>query len=226
MYNKNLFIGLLTALCVGGFIVIAFFVTQGTALAFDIVIQEAVFSMRSHWLTLFLVSITYSGNWQMVTLICAGLLLLPQTRQHYGLPMTASALLSVSLYQVLKFIFQRPRPDVALQLIDESGFSFPSGHTLASLVFWGMAILLIRTYAAVPYSPYEEEYDFPHFTKKSVVNLITIILAVYIFLIAFSRIYVGVHYPTDIIAGWCLGICLLTGLYSSYMPALLPRGRL
>lgn len=216
MCHSNTSKGLLTALGLAGFAVISYFITQGAVLPLDTSVQEAVFSMRSQWITALLIPLTYSGNWQTVAVVCGLLLLLPPTRKHYGVPMTVSALLSVSFYETLKFIFQRPRPDFVNFLIPQGGFSFPSGHALTGLVVWGTALLLIRRYSRLPRSGYEEKYDFPHVTNGTAVSIITILLCAYILLMGFSRVYLGVHYPTDILASWCLGLCMLTALESSY----------
>lgn len=224
MFNANLLKGLITALGVTGFAVIAYFVSQGAAFAFDSAVQSTVFSLRADWLTDLIVPFTFSGNWQAVTTVCVALLIIPQTRMHYGAPLTLSALLSVGFYETLKFIFQRPRPDMALRLIYESGFSFPSGHTLTSLVVWGMLILLIRSYSRVPTALWEEAApDVPRAVNRRTVRVLTAILTAYIILMGFSRIYVGVHFPTDVIASWCLGSCILIVLHSSLLPALLPK---
>ncbi|WP_130863077.1 phosphatase PAP2 family protein [Bacilliculturomica massiliensis] len=225
MINTNILKGLLTVLCAGGFAVLAYFVTQGAVPAFDTAVQSAVFSLRNDWLTALLKPLTLSGNWQPVTVLCAVLLAAPQTRKHYGLPLSAAALSSVLFYETLKFVFQRSRPDPAFYLINESGFSFPSGHALTSLVLWGTLIMLIRAYARVPRLSSEDEYDFPRLTKPSAVNLLTGLLCVYIILMAFSRIYVGVHYPTDVLGSWCLGGCMLIAIHSSLVPALTHRGK-
>lgn len=225
MFHSNIAKCLLTALCVTGFVIIAYFVTQGAALSFDTTVQTTVFSLRTEWLTKFLIPLTYSGNWQFVVTICVALLIIPQTRRPYGVPMTVSAVLSVSFYEMLKFVFERPRPDIAMRLIDEVGYSFPSGHTLTSLIFWGTAIFLFRSYARIPETIHEEGFDFPRITKKSTVNLLTLVIGAYILLMGFSRIYVGVHFATDVVGSWCLGICILTVLHTSYFPSLLPKHR-
>lgn len=87
---------------------------------------------------------------------------------------------------VLKFIFERARPDLWTHLVEETSFSFPSGHAMGSSAFaFGIVAILWNT----KWRP------------------IAIVLAsVYIVSIGFSRLYLGVHYPTDILAGWLLGL--------------------
>lgn len=101
------------------------------------------------------------------------------------------------LNQVLKHIVQRPRPN-EFRLIDESGYSFPSGHSMASAAFYGFFIYLV--YKKVK-------------NKKLKIILITM-LSIFIISIGVSRIYLGVHYTTDVIAGFLVSISYLT-IYTS-----------
>ena len=99
-------------------------------------------------------------------------------------------LLSAYLNLVFKYMLAQPRPFIlepGLNLIEASGYGLPSGHAQGSLVFFGMLALLIRK------------------------RWFTVIAMILILLIAFSRVYLGVHFPTDILGGWFLGGCLLFG---------------
>ncbi|MBQ4577063.1 MAG: phosphatase PAP2 family protein, partial [Firmicutes bacterium] len=158
--------------------------------AFDQAIQSVAFSLRCDFLSAILIPLTYSGNWQGVTAICILLLILPQTRKWFGLPLTGSALLSVGLYQFLKYQIQRIRPDAALHLIEQDGFSFPSGHTLSAILVWGTLILLLLHYRRT------KGYRRPSLEDGHTTALCAV-AAVYLILMGLSRIYVGVHWPTD-----------------------------
>lgn len=96
------------------------------------------------------------------------------------------------LNQLLKFVLQRPRPD-DYRLIDESGYSFPSGHSMISMAFYGYLIYLI----------YKSKFN-----KYVKIILITIFIFLILF-IGISRIYLGVHYTSDVIAGILLSISYL-----------------
>ena len=161
--------------------------------AFDDAIRFQFYNIRNDRLTTFVKAVTYLGNWQ-TTIIIAGLLILcKKTRMKLGVPAAIMAIISVATYSILKLLFNRPRPDRALWLVVQHDASFPSGHSLNCLVFYGMIFYLIFT------GIYRTKYRTP----------ILVFLAVLIFSIGISRIYLGVHYPTDIIGGWSLGIFLL-----------------
>ena len=93
---------------------------------------------------------------------------------------------------VLKNFFLRPRPN-EFRLIEETGYSFPSGHAMASTAFYGLLIYIVHE----------------KIKNKILGNTICIMLVLLILLISISRIYVGVHYTSDVIAGTCFSIAYL-----------------
>ncbi len=155
-------------------------------------IQE---NLRADWLTPIMKGITYLGEfgwfWIALTLL---LLCLPKYRK-IGLCCAAALLFDLLAVNIaFKNIFMRTRPyeviDGLTRLVGEqSDFSFPSGHTAAS--FAVAVVLLLRA------------------PKKLSVSML--VLAI---LISFSRLYVGVHYPTDILGGAAIGVfCALAAVY-------------
>ena len=96
------------------------------------------------------------------------------------------------LNQGMKFILQRPRP-TEYRIIEETGYSFPSGHSMVSMAFYGLLIYLI----------------YKHIENKYLKWLLISILSLLIVLIGFSRIYLGVHYVGDVIAGFLFSIAYL-----------------
>lgn len=153
---------------------------------FLLFLQESV---RNPILDNLMIFITSLGNGGMIWIAATIVLLIPKKTRKAGI-MSAVALLGSLIINnnIVKNIVQRPRPFVTftdLQIIipTPSEFSFPSGHTSSSFAA-----------AAVFYR---------HLPKK--LGLPAVILAG---LIGFSRLYVGVHYPTDVIAGVLMGILL------------------
>ena len=96
------------------------------------------------------------------------------------------------LNQLFKFILQRPRP-TEYRIINETGYSFPSGHSMISMAFYGFLIYLIYKYVK---------------NKKLKYISITLISILIIF-IGISRIYLGVHYTSDVLAGFLFSISYL-----------------
>lgn len=96
------------------------------------------------------------------------------------------------LNQLLKRILQRPRPE-EFRIINEEGYSFPSGHSMVSMAFYGFLIYLI-------YKNVKNKY-----LKWSLIT----ILGVLIISIGISRIYLGVHYTSDVLAGFLIAISYL-----------------
>ena len=90
---------------------------------------------------------------------------------------------------LLKSVFQRERPDL-LPLVNEPTFSFPSGHAMNSMIF----------FAALSY------FIFYHMNHMRTGRILIAVSVVLIFLIGISRIYLGAHYPTDVVAGYVAGL--------------------
>ena len=96
------------------------------------------------------------------------------------------------LNQLFKFILQRPRP-TEYRIINESGYSFPSGHSMISMAFYGFLIYLIYKYV-----------------KNKKLKYISIaLISILIIFIGISRIYLGVHYTSDVLAGFLFSISYL-----------------
>ena len=130
-------------------------------------------------------------------LIPANLLLIAwfffiQKKKWWSIKIPAVALSSLLLMFLLKLIFERPRPSDPL-LAEAAGFSFPSGHALMSVTFYGLLLYII----------------FKN-VKNTVWRLcLSIFFIILVVMIGFSRIYLRVHYASDVIAGFSVGIIWL-----------------
>ncbi|WP_163654338.1 phosphatase PAP2 family protein [Listeria sp. PSOL-1] len=107
---------------------------------------------------------------------------------------------AVVLNYILKHVIGRNRPDTKNWLVSETGFSFPSGHATASTVFYGLAALFII-------------FMIRQLWLKLVVGFVGLVIILFMM---YARIYLGVHYPTDVLGGFLFGLAaifLSTGIY-------------
>lgn len=121
----------------------------------------------------------------VIAVAWAGLLWWRGRRRDAAL-LAAAVIGSTLLNGILKAVFQRDRPDFWEHLVVENSYSFPSGHAMASMS-------LAASLAVIAWS---SRWRWP-----------AIVLgAVYVLVVGFSRVYLGVHYPSDILAGWCVAV--------------------
>jgi undecaprenyl-diphosphatase len=106
--------------------------------------------------------------------------------------LTVCLILGTIINNIVKIFFARARPDIN-PLMVETTYSFPSGHSMMSIIFYGYLIYLVYNYLR----------------DKKVKLVFISILSILIFCIGFSRIYLGVHYFSDVIGGFVLGIAYL-----------------
>ena len=109
-----------------------------------------------------------------------------------GLSIFTNLVIITALNQLLKGILQRPRP-TEFRIIEETGYSFPSGHSMVSMAFYGYLIYLIYKYIKNKY------------IKTSLIILLSILICC----IGISRIYLGVHYTSDVLGGFFISISYL-----------------
>ncbi len=115
-----------------------------------------------------------------------------------------SILLGEITLKLLKHLVARPRPVTNGELALAHGFSFPSGHALASALFYGsLALLLCYSNA-----------------NARIKTIGAVVLLFWIFLMAYDRVYLGVHYPSDVLGGFLLGVawsCCSLALYLGFL---------
>lgn len=162
--------------------------------ALDICLQSYVDAHRSPVATWFFNGITFFGSHYF--LIPAYLILIAvylyKKMKRISMNILVVGLSSTAILFLLKEIFERQRPGNPL-VQGVNGFSFPSGHSFSSFTFYGVIIYLIWNIRMQQW-------------KKI---MITILLILFATTIAYSRVYLRVHYPSDIIAGFCLSIVWL-----------------
>ncbi|MGI6721255.1 MAG: phosphatase PAP2 family protein [Anaerovoracaceae bacterium] len=179
-----------------GFAWVTWGVVSGSAQPFDNALINAFVDARQPGLSTLMEGITYLGNWEAIVIICLLLLLKEDRAKKYGWPAAAAAVITTLVRIVIKDIVQRPRPDRSLFLIDQNGWSFPSGHAITSIAVYGLLFILFMLYMKKG-------------ARKTVICALCAVLA---FAIGISRIYLAVHYPSDVLGGWLLGISTIAGM--------------
>ena len=181
------------AAAAGGFCFLLLLVLSGKEGCLDDPIRHFFYGLRSDALTPLAIGITDLSNTKFIIALCLILLILPQTRNIYGIPVSMGAIFVTILNKTIKHIIQRLRPEDIEHLVQEGGYSFPSGHSITSMFVYGMLLYLI----------------WIHVKDRRLRNILSVLVMIPLVLVGPSRIYLGVHYPTDVLAGWCLGFAVL-----------------
>lgn len=159
--------------------------------AIDETIYNLIFKLFSTPTTFIMTFISHLGSATILILLCIIFYILLKDKKLALIIMLNLAIVYL-LNVIIKMIIARPRPDI-LRLVYETGYSFPSGHAMVATGFYGFLIYIANK----------------KIKNKALRKCITILLTLLIFLIGISRIYLGVHYATDIIGAFIIGIIYL-----------------
>ena len=161
----------------------------------DIYIDSVFYNFISKYInnnsTYIIKNLTHLASASIVILITL-LILIFHKNKKYGIFMTINLIVITIFQYVLKLTFLRNRP-VDINLIEETGYSFPSGHSLTAFAFYGFIIYLIYTSKLI---------------KRTKILLITL-FSIIILTVGISRIYLGVHFLTDVLGGFSFGLSFL-----------------
>jgi undecaprenyl-diphosphatase len=191
-------LGLLACVLLLVFVVLAGIVAEGSTTAIDTRILRSLRSpddqarpLGPHWLELMMLDLTAVGGptvLSLVVLMIAGFLLI-ERRHRMALGVLVTSFGGMLVTAMLKQMFARPRPTVVPHLREVTSSSFPSGHAMQSaIVYLTLGAMLMRI------------------VEGRVAKFYVLAMAVFLsLLVGGSRIYLGVHYPTDVIGGWIIG---------------------
>lgn len=186
MSNKTFLISISSLIFV--FFLLTFLVMGGYTQGFDVAFCEAVYSMRTQFWNTVMIALSWVASTKGVTIIALALVMLLVIKKHYNLAVFVAVVNGVSplINSVLKEIFERPRPGISA-MEASSTFSYPSGHSQAAFVLFASIVVVVSFLA-------------PKYLQKTIWISVTFVL-----LIGFSRIYLGMHYPTDVLAAYLVG---------------------
>ena len=190
---------LLVVLCIWAFIAIADEVKEGGTQRFD---DWAIRALRKPadpaqpigppWLAEVARDLTGLGGVAVLSLMTAAVVGFLWLREKYGAMrlVLIATLGGLTLSTALKHVYNRPRPQLVAHLSAVYTTSFPSGHSmLSAIVYLTLGALLARLFEGTAIKVY--------------ILLVAMLLTL---LVGMSRIYMGVHYPTDVLAGWAVGL--------------------
>lgn len=148
--------------------------------------------MKCDIMTQFFKLCSFLGSTYFYVVTIALLVLLKSRKDIY----TGIHLLIIqAINRLIKFIIKRPRPDEIFHLVQETNYSFPSGHSMSAMAGYGLWIIEVKN------------------SNLKYKNGLVVILGLMIFLIGLSRIYLGVHYFSDVIGGFLLSLSYILFIY-------------
>jgi len=172
---------------------------------YDKMAQDVVASIRNDTLTTIMKLITFTCSETVLLLICLLTFIFGKDKKKASL-ISINLIVIFLINTVIKYIVQRPRPDEILRLIEESGYSFPSAHSMVSMAFYGYITYLV----------------YRHMKDSKKRYLYSFLLLLLITLIGVSRIYLGVHYLSDVLAGFAFSVAYLM-LFITFSPKIINK---
>lgn len=162
----------------------------------DQTIATYIYSLRTPFITDIMMFITSLAdvNTIIVLFVFVVVILLVLKKRSHIIPVVLTLLGNLIFVSLVKTILARPRPLLANALVYEESYSYPSGHSLIAITIYGLLIIYLFT-----------------FVKSHAIRRLSVIVGVILILIVgFSRIYLGAHWPSDVLASYLIGICWLS----------------
>lgn len=172
------------------FIIDLILVISNMTVGFDTAVYNTIRSINNEFFDTFFKVITTFCDPIILILLLA--IIFINLNKKYGKNLLSIIVFGSVVNFIIKNIIGRERPSV-LRLVDAGGYSFPSAHSMISVMFYGYLIYIINK----------------KISNKMLRNSLEILLSVLILFICVSRIYVGVHFASDVIGGMILGLALL-----------------
>lgn len=180
----------LCGICFVLFLVILYFVLNYDTLSIDSNIYNFISNnIMTDGLNPFVKFVTELGGVGFTVFLTLLIVIFSKKYRYF---IAGNVVVATLVNQIVKHIVRRPRPNV-LRLVEESGYSFPSGHSMVSIALYGIIVYTI----------------YKNVKNKYIKWISIVLLSLLVLSIGFSRIYVGVHYATDVIGGFLLGFVVL-----------------
>jgi undecaprenyl-diphosphatase len=191
-----------------GFIIVSFFTyvffnfieglfgSDETLAISDLYLLNKIQDLRTPFLNKFMLLVTYLGNWQTILALSIIIILIFTILKKWKfiIALAISSIFGELFVYAAKNIIKRQGPPLRYLILLEKDFSFPSGHSFISIAFYGLLFYLI--------------FDF---AKSKTIKILSIFFgAAIVALISFSRIYLGVHWPSDVFASLASGTVMIT----------------
>jgi undecaprenyl-diphosphatase len=171
--------------------------TNGTN-TIDSDIARWAYTLRNSGLTDFMINLTNLADviGVIVILITSALFFYIKKNNKYSVILAISTLINYGMVYFIKIIIHRNRPSSEIALVTETSYSFPSGHSIMAIAFFGLLLYFLIGYIR----------------NKSIKMLTIFFGIIFIIAIGFSRVYLGVHWPSDVLASYTIGLIYLCAI--------------
>ena len=176
---------------------------RGQTMHFDMAVRGQIHSWATPLLTRSMRGVTLLGSAELLVLFGVVLIwrLMAQKRIRAAVVLLIAVIGGEALDQVLKIMFRRPRPEPFFGLPAPENFSFPSGHAVASCCFYLVVAAIVTARMKSP-------------ARRLAAWTGAAVLAG---AIGFSRVYLGVHYPSDVLAGYATAVIWIAAVRTGYL---------